>query len=107
MPSSARARRPSRPRMPCLVRSRFASWRPASSIARGPSLSCTLLLEARGFSDPLARPAGLPYGFDFMSDPHDDPADPPTPTRLRRVGWLERLLGGFRSPAPPVANHAH
>jgi TolB-like protein/tetratricopeptide (TPR) repeat protein/predicted Ser/Thr protein kinase len=37
-----------------------------------------------------------------MSDPFDDPADPPTPTRLRRAGWLERLLGGLR-PVPAVA----
>lgn len=39
-----------------------------------------------------------------MSDPRDDPADPPTPTRLRRVGWLERLLGGFRSSPATVAS---
>ncbi len=41
-----------------------------------------------------------------MSDPLDDPADPPTPTRLRRVGWFERLLGGFRAPAATVASEA-
>src|SRR5688572_6997251 len=37
-----------------------------------------------------------------MSDPFDDPSDPPTPTRLRRGGWIERLFGGFR-PAPTAA----
>jgi TolB-like protein/tetratricopeptide (TPR) repeat protein/predicted Ser/Thr protein kinase len=32
-----------------------------------------------------------------MPGPLDDPSDPPTPTRLRRGGWLERLFGGFGS----------
>src|SRR6187431_1326473 len=41
-----------------------------------------------------------------MSDPRDDPADPPTPTRLRRAGWLERLLGGFRPQVATVARDA-
>src|SRR5262245_24620015 len=27
----------------------------------------------------------------------DDPSAPRTPTRARRAGWLERLLGGFSS----------
>ena len=29
--------------------------------------------------------------------PEDDPAAPRTPTRARRAGWLERLLGGLTS----------
>ena len=35
--------------------------------------------------------------------PDDDPADPRTPTRARRAGWLERLFGGFASSSPGIA----
>jgi serine/threonine protein kinase/tetratricopeptide (TPR) repeat protein len=38
-----------------------------------------------------------------MSDPSDDSADPPTPTRLPRVGWLGRLFGGARAAPAAVA----
>jgi eukaryotic-like serine/threonine-protein kinase len=39
-----------------------------------------------------------------MPPAHDDDlAGQRTPTRARRAGWLERLLGGFASPSPSVA----